>query len=440
MEIQAVVNEVDPDLMFISEANLREGVDEVASHVDGYELVYPSTMSTQGYARIMLLVKEGVSFKKMENFMDENAASIWVKIVKKGGKPLHIGGIYRDHRLLLQEQPNLTGDPLLQRQRWSRIINGWKKAEKNANVVVIGDSNLDYLRWGNPEPRVQRMVQQMKDEIVTLGFGQLVSGVTRSWPGQPSSLIDQIWTNAPGCVISWTNKEKAPSDHNIIGAVLRTRDRETQGQDIYIRDRKRMDLDRYRKSIADIDWGQYYQSRDVIWLNSFLEDKLREILDAEAPLKGFQARRKHHNWITQDLKVLMSERDDMKKSARISGDPGMKSDYRRLRNKCTKELEKGKRKYYNDLFTSLEKENYTKKIYNETRRLLNWKTGISPRTFLMEGKILRKPLELANAQLEYFKTKIEGLVRNLPGGRDDPLKWLKYAKDKWRENESVPIF
>ena len=85
LEIQAVVNEVDPDLMFISEANLREGVDEVASHVEGYELVYPCTMTTQGYARIMLLVKEGVRFKKMENFMDENAASIWVKIEKMGG-------------------------------------------------------------------------------------------------------------------------------------------------------------------------------------------------------------------------------------------------------------------------------------------------------------------------------------------------------------------
>ena len=144
--IQAAVLEIDPDLMYISEANLREGVAPETSHIEGYEIVYPSTMQTQGYARIILLVREGVKYKKMENFMDEHSAMIWIKLVTRGGKPFHIGGIYRDHKLLLPEQPNRTGEPELQRGRWSRIISGWKRAERDARVVVIGDSNLDYMR------------------------------------------------------------------------------------------------------------------------------------------------------------------------------------------------------------------------------------------------------------------------------------------------------
>ena len=113
-----MVEEIEPDLMFITESNLRAEIEPEASHVEGYELVYPSTMTSQQYARIMLLVEEGVKYRKMERFMDEQTASIWIKLEKKGGKPLHNGGIYRDNKLLLQEQPNLTGEPALQRLRW----------------------------------------------------------------------------------------------------------------------------------------------------------------------------------------------------------------------------------------------------------------------------------------------------------------------------------
>ena len=58
-------------------------------------------------------------------------ATIWVRMEGKGRKPLNIGGVYRDHRLLLQDQPNRTGDPQKWRWRWSRIVEGWKKAVKN---------------------------------------------------------------------------------------------------------------------------------------------------------------------------------------------------------------------------------------------------------------------------------------------------------------------
>ena len=58
--------DLDPDLLFKSEANLRTEIPPETSHIEGYELVFPSTMETQGYARIMLLVREGIHYKKTE--------------------------------------------------------------------------------------------------------------------------------------------------------------------------------------------------------------------------------------------------------------------------------------------------------------------------------------------------------------------------------------
>ena len=91
-EIQAAVLEIDPDLIFITEANLREGVDDAASHIEGYEMVLPATMATQGYARIILLVREGVKYRRMVDFMDDQVATIWIKLEIRG-KPMHIGGM-----------------------------------------------------------------------------------------------------------------------------------------------------------------------------------------------------------------------------------------------------------------------------------------------------------------------------------------------------------
>ena len=140
-----------------------------------------------------------------------------------------------------------------------------------------------------------------------------------------------------------------------------------------VRDKKKMDIERYRDKIANINWEGFYESGDVNWVNNFLEEKLREILDSEAPLKGFQARRKHHNWLNQEMKEMMRVRDIYKITARQTGDPAHRQLYKRWRNDCAKELTRTKNKYFKEMFGKLEQENDTKQIYGVARKLMNWK-------------------------------------------------------------------
>ena len=85
-------------------------------------------MRSQGYARVVVLVKEGINFEILEDNMDEGAAVVWIRVTVKGNRKINIGGAYRDHKLLLQPQPNLTGDMQLQRMRWKKIL-GWLEEE-----------------------------------------------------------------------------------------------------------------------------------------------------------------------------------------------------------------------------------------------------------------------------------------------------------------------
>ena len=264
----------------------------------------------------------------MDNCMSDEIPAIWVKIITRGRKPLIIGGLYREHHLLLQPSPNNTDSRQLQKQRWMKSLRGWLKASRQSKCILVGDTNLDQLKWTNPEYRVSRMVQDTKDLIETQGFGQLVRGPTRAWPGQVSSLVDQLWTNSPGNVISVRNIVRSASDHNLISAVIRTKDREEQAHEISRRDRKNMDLQRYRMKIKHIDWSEFYDSQDINILNDIFVKKIGDILDEEAPLKNHQVRRHLRNWLTDDIKAEMKDRDTSREVARRSGDPVHWRNYR----------------------------------------------------------------------------------------------------------------
>ena len=77
----------------------------------------------------------------------------------------------------------------------------------------------------------------------------MIRGITRSWPGQPSSLVDHIWTNSADNLISTSNLV-------------------------------------YRSKIQNIDWTDYYRCDEINKLNEICVEKVGRILEEEAPLKN----------------------------------------------------------------------------------------------------------------------------------------------------------
>ena len=102
VEIQALILDTMPDLLFISEANLRADTPMELANIQGFYILKPNTELQLGYSRILLLVREGVKLSIMDECMDSMIPAIWVKVITKGRKPLIIGGLYREfHHLLL---------------------------------------------------------------------------------------------------------------------------------------------------------------------------------------------------------------------------------------------------------------------------------------------------------------------------------------------------
>ena len=233
LDIELLLREKNPDMLYVSEANLWEGLDSVDKDIPGFKLYLPNTMSTLKHARLVLLAKDDLPIQILEEKTDTEAAMIWAKVGTTRRSSLVIGGIYRQHQLLGGQQ-NLTRLEALRAQenRWKKIVKKWCDLSRNVNCVVLGDLNLDYLRWATPEPHLENMVDELKYQVETRGFQQIINSHTRTWRQQADSLLDHIWTNCPIRTIKTWNEVRGSLDHNVIGIEIATKENKGGGNNV----------------------------------------------------------------------------------------------------------------------------------------------------------------------------------------------------------------
>ena len=105
-----------PNLFFISEANLK------LIDVIGYDRILPKTMNKYKHARLILLARENLNYKIVEELMCDEVASIWVRPICKGLRKMTIGGIYRKQNVIYQDTPNNHDTLQYQERRWNLFI------------------------------------------------------------------------------------------------------------------------------------------------------------------------------------------------------------------------------------------------------------------------------------------------------------------------------
>ena len=183
VELEALVTGKNPDLLFVSESNLWADVSHEDMHIPGHKIYLPAAMASMKHARIVLVARAELNVHVLTDYLDSETATIWIKVGSSKNNSLVIGGVYREHLQLGKGESNDTWAVRQRKQqwRWRRIMKNWKKACRNSNCVVIGDFNLDYLKWGSPDSAHETMVEEFQDNIETDGFTQIISGHTRAW-------------------------------------------------------------------------------------------------------------------------------------------------------------------------------------------------------------------------------------------------------------------
>ena len=57
-------------------------------------MLHPKTLFSLKYSRLVMLVKDGLNLQVIDELMDNEVSSVWVKVNKRGARNLLLGGIY----------------------------------------------------------------------------------------------------------------------------------------------------------------------------------------------------------------------------------------------------------------------------------------------------------------------------------------------------------
>ena len=124
----------------------------------------------------------------------------------------------------------------------------------------------------------------------------------------------------------------------------------------------------------------------------------------------------------------------------MSNDPQDWDRYRSARNQVVKNLRKCKDDHFSKLYDNLETERDTRGLYKLTSKLTGVHTGTTPQQFHLDGKIVRKPQEMATLQLDYFIKKLETVNSKLTVTNRNPHRLLDTALDNWEDKDTWPVF
>ena len=354
-----------------------------------------------------------------------------MKISRRGIKSLLVCGIYREHQYLNQAS-DWSLQPIEQCRRWSQFLRQVESARISSTCHIIGDVNLDYVKWTAPDFSQQQMITDTKNSLEAGGFFQLISDVTRSWPGQVDSLIDHYWTNDPQKILKVSNVVRAVGDHNVISACVRMKGSDSRQLDTCKRSYKNFDPIIYRQQLEAENWSEIYDISDVDLANDFLEKRIVDILDVMCPYKTIQYRTECKTWLKDTTKVKMKTRDEARERARLSDDPDDWKIYRTLWNEVNRQVNHDRKVHYDDIYDLHLKNNDV-----AAKNQAGFSKNTSPTSFLHDGIKITDPQTMADLQMKVFSEKTDKLIRDLPPPTMDPCAVLSDSLDKWGERKDA---
>ena len=374
--------------------------------IPGYKLEYPLTRENPllEYSRIVAVIKEGITVQVLREHMSQDISSIWLKIIKKGPKKLVIGGTYREHKFLYQNDDS-SATQTAQLNRWQKTLSQWAAAGNGTNCFLLGDCNVDMLKWDTIGTTASPYINLLQNMIITQGFTQHIKGPTRFWPGCEATLIDHCWTNSVNKLLSHRNIPRATSDHNPIEAVITTKKQTKNCQETVLRKKMSVTKDEFCNQLNNKNWDILYSTEDPDVAYSILEENICEVLNRVAPIIKIQPSNKNKSWITKETRDKFEIRDKLRETAARTKDPNDWELYKVQRNACSKLAINDKRKFFSDKYENCEINRDINKMYTITKKQLGWKTGGTPKSFNWGGKIINSPKKLAEIQndLLFFK-------------------------------------
>ena len=423
-EVKNIVKEHQPHILSISECELKkvaDKIDESKWKVPGYDLLFPKSWTTQGLARVVTYVKKTLEYEQVHDLQNNEVQSIWLRAGFKNCKKLFICHAYREHL------STVGGSLRYQRIILEKLLGQWGDAltidnnnEEN-EVHISGDMNLDALdnRWLDPTYPLVSLANLVQSTCNSFNFSQLVSRPTRSQYNSVNkttaiSCIDHEYTNRKYRCSKVTVYPFGGSDHDIIGYTrYTTKVPPAPSRAIRKRSYKKFIKKEFLQELGEVDWTEVYTCQDVDSAAETFTRKFVDVLNRHAPWIVYQERKNYKPWVTEETKIMIKARNELKKEAinlASSGDSEGAATawtkFKKVRNKVSNRVRYEENNYKSEIFTK--NLDSPSNIWRLAKSFMDWRqAGGPPHQLVINSKLITKASIIATEMNTYFVKKVQ---------------------------------
>jgi len=176
---------------------------------------------------------------------------------------------------------------------------------------IFGDINHDLLCTGKAKGSLNKDFQQ---SMRSHGLKQIIDSPTRVTE-KSRTLIDHIYVNFPGKIVSSGVVSTGMSDHRLVYFVRKALKPRLPPRTITARCYRGFDNEQYEHDIRNIPWSsvEAYDSPDDAW--EHFKSLLIDLENTHAPFKTQTVRGRPSPWVTPELISQTWERDHLKRIA-----------------------------------------------------------------------------------------------------------------------------
>eukprot|EP00794_Sanderia_malayensis_P021030 gene21030-23083_t len=215
------------------------------------------------------------------------------------------------------------------------------KLKEVKEVHVFGDFNCNMLKSN-------ALSSLVKDTCNIMGGAQLIKIPTRE-TATSSSLIENFICTAEHFIKDCGVIKTAISDHYMLYAIRKGKKIRCSPRIIETRSFKKFDENKFNEDLEAMDLTEMYNSENIDDAATILTEKFLGVADKHAPKETIRVKNRINNIFSDELLLLMKERDHAKV---ISARTGREEDwlkYKKLRNKVNNKKNQEKKSHFNEL-------------------------------------------------------------------------------------------
>ena len=358
-ELKNIVEDLDPDIITLSETWLGDHIPAQTCVPDGYKIIRKDRSDDfkQKYGRnrgggVAVLYKQHIKVEKNRYTTDQVEEILWCQV--KMRESFMLGVVYR------AEYTDIIED----KEEENKLEENIRKVtELSDKIILTGDFNIDLLEETN------RNTELLKGIYETHGLKQHVSKPTRiDKSTSKPTLIDHIWESEDAKIIKSTGTFVALSDHLGQYAKLNLKKQSEPRMKIKFRNFKNYDVDAFnaelQRNINTSQINEYLQTSDINLATETLVKIIQDTAESHAPLteKTLNNQKKNIPWFTKELKDMIKSKNELIQDLYSHGIQSYKKRITTLSNKITQLKRNLKEKFITEKLE--EAQNNSKKCWN----------------------------------------------------------------------------